>query len=713
MPEALGITSGDRYLHTASFAFSSSMRQFLLPLSCGATVVLATTDEIRDPLALFELDPGTRVSRSSTSCRRTCGLRRSVLARHGGRRPSGAARQPTCDSSCPPANRCTPTCRSNGRASFGHRARLVNMYGQTETTGIVTVYPDHVAGRWRRAAPCRSAAPSPNTRVYVLDAAREPVPPGVPGEVFIGGPGVGRGYLDQPRPRPNGSCRIRSARTPAARLYRTGDLARIRPDGNLEFLGRVDQQVKVRGFRIEPGEIEAALNAHPQVLASARRGAGRRRRWQEARGLRGATHRGRRPAPDAAAGQSFAKALRDFLKGKLPDYMAPCGHRGACGAAADAEREGGPEGAAARWTGRPAESQEPFVAPRPRRPRRSWRRSGRTCCGWIASASTTTSSISAATRSSACEMIERANRAGLQLSPPQLFQHQTIAELVRAAVPQAVTPEPLRAVRLEQPEAMRPGGPPPGAATDASAPAVRVTLESMRAYGREALRAGRPVAGRCRGRDRSADRGQPARPADAQRRRHPPLCPAHRLGRDRIRGRASASSARRRRAPSSTATTARASGRRRGDGAGDPQGADGRRGHRRRAPLQSLRRRGPLRLAGRPGEPDRPVHDQRRALAGANRRRDADCSATTRWASGIPAARHHPIVLDIVDERHGARQDRAAPRRGQAAAAGLDPRPPRASLHRSGGSRRGPRRADRGPQGLRPRPRAWRCWPAS
>jgi len=145
------------------------------------------------------------------------------------------------------------------------RPQIVNMYGITETTVHVTYRPLGRADLDGERSPI--GRPMRDLTMYVLDDAMRPVPVGVPGEIYVGGPGVARGYRDRPSltaqrfvPDPYGP--------PGARLYRSGDKARVLPDGDVGFLGRLDQQVKIRGFRIELGEVEAALLAHPDVDAA-------------------------------------------------------------------------------------------------------------------------------------------------------------------------------------------------------------------------------------------------------------------------------------------------------------------------------------------------------------------------------------------------------------------------------------------------------------
>lgn len=140
--------------------------------------------------------------------------------------------------------------------------QLVNMYGITETTVHVTYRP-LTASDLSEAPGSVIGRPIPDLQLYVLDAALQPVPVGVPGEVFVGGAGVARGYLK--RDELTAERFIHNPFSTAEKLYRTGDLARRLPGGDLEYMGRADQQVKIRGFRIELGEVQSALTREPSV----------------------------------------------------------------------------------------------------------------------------------------------------------------------------------------------------------------------------------------------------------------------------------------------------------------------------------------------------------------------------------------------------------------------------------------------------------------
>ncbi len=229
-------------------------------------------------------------------------------------------------------------------------ARLLNAYGPTETT--ITAMLCEVSRLSPVPPRIPIGRPLPNRRAYILDRHRQPVPPGVPGELYLGGQGVARGYLHRPELTAErfleaggwgleaGDARhAASLQPPAARLYRTGDLCRFLPDGTIEFLGRVDQQVKIRGFRIEPGEIEAALTAHPDVAAAAvvvredRSGDRRlvayvvpedRDTGDTERESGGGRERGR-PGTEADNGDLRVRAadLRTWLSARLPEYMLP------------------------------------------------------------------------------------------------------------------------------------------------------------------------------------------------------------------------------------------------------------------------------------------------------------------------------------------------------------------------------------------------------
>ncbi|MGN6150812.1 MAG: amino acid adenylation domain-containing protein, partial [Lysobacteraceae bacterium] len=190
--------------------------------------------------------------------------------------------------------------------------RLVNMSGITDTTVHVTwqpIAPDDAASVFSSRA---IGVPIPDLRVYILDSECRPVPIGVAGEMYVGGAGVARGYLNGPELTAERFIADPFSGEVDARLYKTGDLGRWRADGTLDYLGRNDHQVKIRGYRIELGEIEAQLGRHPDVQAAvvvAREDTGEKRLVAYVTARDGA-----KPDPDA---------LRQVLMQQLPEYMMP------------------------------------------------------------------------------------------------------------------------------------------------------------------------------------------------------------------------------------------------------------------------------------------------------------------------------------------------------------------------------------------------------
>ncbi|WP_235430557.1 amino acid adenylation domain-containing protein, partial [Xanthomonas sp. MUS 060] len=193
---------------------------------------------------------------------------------------------------------------------------FLNCYGPTEITTIATAYEAMEIDEDVRSLPI--GRPIANTQIYILDAHGAPVPIGVVGELYIGGDGVGLGYLNREELTAERFLTDPFSTDPTARMYRSGDLGRWRADGTIEFFGRNDHQVKIRGFRIELGEIEARLSAHADVrecVVVALEGAvaGTEKRlvayWVAAEGVT-SEHLG-------------AEILRSWLSDTLPDYMVP------------------------------------------------------------------------------------------------------------------------------------------------------------------------------------------------------------------------------------------------------------------------------------------------------------------------------------------------------------------------------------------------------
>ncbi|HYR12400.1 MAG TPA: amino acid adenylation domain-containing protein, partial [Longimicrobium sp.] len=184
---------------------------------------------------------------------------------------------------------------------------ITNEYGPTET--VVGCCIHTVKARDTTAGAVPIGRPSPGTALYALDGRMSPSPIGVPGELFVGGGQLGRGYLARPALTAERFVPDPFSAEPGARLYRTGDLVRWRADGNLEFMGRLDEQVKIRGFRIELEEVEGAVAAHEAV--------------REARVVVREDQPGEKRLVAYVVGDAEAEALRVHVRQSLPEYMVP------------------------------------------------------------------------------------------------------------------------------------------------------------------------------------------------------------------------------------------------------------------------------------------------------------------------------------------------------------------------------------------------------
>lgn len=283
-----------RFLLLSSFAFDSSVAGLFGALATGGTLVITEAGERNDPAAIAR-----RIAAESvTHTLMLPSLWQFVLRAHA------AGELKSLRVAIVAGEECTA---DQVRTHFdaAPQVALYNEYGPTEATVWATVHRCEPADIARpRGIPI--GRPIPGATVHVLDPAGQPMPVGLAGELVIGGPGVARGYLLQDEATRERF--VESALAPGARLYRTGDRARFGSDGNLDFLGRTDEQLKLRGYRIEPREIEAELESQPAVD-----GAGvvvvaeRLLAWVR-----------------AAEGESVdADALRRHLADRLPDYMVP------------------------------------------------------------------------------------------------------------------------------------------------------------------------------------------------------------------------------------------------------------------------------------------------------------------------------------------------------------------------------------------------------
>ncbi|HEX6863532.1 MAG TPA: amino acid adenylation domain-containing protein, partial [Thermoanaerobaculia bacterium] len=305
----LGLGPDDVVAQTASQSFDISVWQFLAALLAGGSVHVFPDEVAHDPRRLFaEVESrGITVLETVPSLLR---LALEELERQGPGRPALQRLRwliPTGEAL--PVELCGQWLR------LYPGVPLLNAYGPTECSDDITHHPIR-HGQEPVRPPTPIGRPVANLRAYVLDGAMAPLPAGVAGELFVGGAGVGRGYLGDGARTAEAFLPDPFAGERGQRLYRTGDLARFRPEGRLDFLGRIDHQVKIRGHRIELGEIESVLASHPRLRAAvvlAREdGPGDRRLVAYL-------------VPRAGLGMAERDLaqVRDFLSTQLPEAMVP------------------------------------------------------------------------------------------------------------------------------------------------------------------------------------------------------------------------------------------------------------------------------------------------------------------------------------------------------------------------------------------------------
>ncbi len=255
MQKAYGLTADDAVLQKTPFSFDVSVWEFFWPLFTGARLVMAKPEGHKDPLYLSEV-----IRRQRITTLHFVPPMLQIFLEHGKAADCASLRRVIC------SGEALPVALSNRFHELLTHSELHNLYGPTEAAIDVTAWACE-AGTSTNSIPI--GRPIDNTRIYILDAQGQPVPVGVPGELFIGGVQVGRGYLNRPELSAERFIADPFSSDPEARLYKTGDLVRWREDGSIEYLGRNDFQVKIRGFRIELGEIEARLAEHPAVRETA------------------------------------------------------------------------------------------------------------------------------------------------------------------------------------------------------------------------------------------------------------------------------------------------------------------------------------------------------------------------------------------------------------------------------------------------------------
>lgn len=297
MRESLKINSEDALLAVTTLSFDIAVLELLLPLTVGARVVIAGSEIIADGTLLAD----ALTQFNATVMQATPASWRSLLE---------AGWKGKADLKILCGGEALVSDLAEKLLERG--AEVWNLYGPTETTIWSTLYQvtkNEIHGVSNTVPVGRPIA---NTQIYILDSELQPVPVGVIGDLYIGGDGVSRGYLN--RPELTAERFIPNPFDASSTIYKTGDIARYLPDGNIEFFGRSDQQVKVRGFRIETGEIEVRLASHPSVRQAVVVA------WKEKTSDASLVAY---VVPASAESEADAHQLREYLRQSLPEYMVP------------------------------------------------------------------------------------------------------------------------------------------------------------------------------------------------------------------------------------------------------------------------------------------------------------------------------------------------------------------------------------------------------
>lgn len=408
-----GITKEDICLSVTTLSFDIAVLEIFLPLMVGAGIILVNRKTVSNGRQLLE-----KLVNSDATIMQATPSTWELLLEAGWEGSDGL--KILCGGE--------PLSRVLANQLIERSASLWNLYGPTETTIWSTIHKVE-SGNGSVSIGC----PIANTQVYLLDAHLQPVPPGVAGELYIGGNGLARGYLNRPNLTAKKFIPDPFRDKPGARLYKTGDLARYLPEGTIQFLGRIDHQVKIRGFRIELGEIETVLNQHPSVQ-------------KNLVVVHGEESRERRlvayivPAYKSVSGekqqpQISINELMDFLKKQLPGYMVPSVFMFLDAIPLTPNGKVNRQALPVPGMTRPV-MDAAFVEPRNQTEKllaEIWAKVLSIDKVGIHDNFFDLGGASIQT----LKVVNQANNAGLQLSPELIFKHQTIAELAKIANPSA------------------------------------------------------------------------------------------------------------------------------------------------------------------------------------------------------------------------------------------------------------------------------------